>query len=152
MFPNTIPFDAITGATGKGDLADGNELRYQGNVFQTNPFWGAYNFYRFDQTDRFLGNASLKYNILDWLYVQGRAGTDFSQETMQATKDMELLMFHVVATMSHSLRFVKTTSTYSSVLTRTSENSLLMFCWVVPECVVSLKQKAAAVANWLFHL
>ncbi|MEY4627909.1 MAG: hypothetical protein RLZZ595_235, partial [Bacteroidota bacterium] len=72
MFPNTIPFDAITGATGKGDLADGNELRYQGNVFQTNPFWGAYNFYRYDQTDRFLGNASLKYNIFDWLYVQGK--------------------------------------------------------------------------------
>lgn len=77
MFPNTIPLDAIVGATGKGDLADGNELRYQGNVFQTNPFWGMYNFYRNDNTDRFLGNASLKYQLFDWLYIQGRAGTDF---------------------------------------------------------------------------
>jgi len=77
MFPNTIPIDAIIGATGKGDLADGNELRYQGNVFQTNPYWGMYNFYRNDITDRFLGNASLKYQLLDWLYIQGRAGTDF---------------------------------------------------------------------------
>jgi outer membrane receptor protein involved in Fe transport len=77
MFPNTIPFDAIEGPTGRGALSDGNELRYQGNVFQTNPYWGAYNFYRNDVTDRFLGNASLKYQLLDWLYVQGRVGSDF---------------------------------------------------------------------------
>jgi len=36
-----------------------------------------YNFYRNDNTDRFLGNASLKYQLFDWLYIQGRAGTDF---------------------------------------------------------------------------
>lgn len=77
MFPNTLPLDAVLGVNGKGALADGNELRYQGNVFQTNPYWGMYNFYRNDITDRFLGNASLKYQLTDWLYVQGRAGTDF---------------------------------------------------------------------------
>ena len=77
MFPNTIPISAVTGAKGDGALPDGNELRYQGNVFQTNPFWAFYNFYRMDVTDRMLGNASLKYNLLDWLYVQGRIGTDF---------------------------------------------------------------------------
>jgi TonB-linked SusC/RagA family outer membrane protein len=77
MFPNTLPLSAIQGKDSKGALDDGNELGYQANVYQTNPYWGAYNFYRLDQTDRFLGNVSLKYNILDWLYVQGRAGTDF---------------------------------------------------------------------------
>lgn len=77
MIPNTLPLSAIIG-DGKGALPDGNELRYQGNVFQTNPYWGAYNFWRLDQTDRFLGNVSLKYNILDWLYIQGRAGTDYT--------------------------------------------------------------------------
>jgi TonB-linked SusC/RagA family outer membrane protein len=76
MFPNTLPIDAIIG-NGKGALPDGNELRYQGNTFQTNPYWGMYNFYRNDITDRFLGNASLKYQVFDWLYIQGRAGTDF---------------------------------------------------------------------------
>lgn len=76
MFPNTIPIDAIIG-DGKGALANGNELGYQANVYQTNPFWGMYNFYRNDVTDRFMGNASLKYQLFDWLYIQGRAGTDF---------------------------------------------------------------------------
>jgi len=76
MFPNTLPIDAIIG-NGKGALPDGNELRYQGNTFQTNPYWGMYNFYRNDITDRFMGNASLKYQLFDWLYIQGRAGTDF---------------------------------------------------------------------------
>jgi TonB-linked SusC/RagA family outer membrane protein len=77
MFPNTIPFDAVKGVGGRGAKADGTELGYQGNVFQTNPNWGAYNFYRLDVTDRFFGNVSLKYDITDWLYIQGRVGTDF---------------------------------------------------------------------------
>ena len=78
MFPNNLPLSAVQGVNGKGAQADGNELRYQGNVFQTNPYWAAYNFYRMDETDRILGNVSLKYDIFDWLYVQGRAGTDYT--------------------------------------------------------------------------
>jgi TonB-linked SusC/RagA family outer membrane protein len=76
-FPNTIPWSAVTGENGRGAKADGTELGYQGNVFQTNPNWAAYNFSRLDVTDRLLGNISLKYDITDWLYVQGRMGTDF---------------------------------------------------------------------------
>ena len=78
MMPNTLPFDAIKGTTDKrGALPDGNELRYQGNVFATNPYWAAYQFYRYDVTDRFLGNISLRYDLTKWLYIQGRFGTDF---------------------------------------------------------------------------
>ncbi|WP_194774758.1 SusC/RagA family TonB-linked outer membrane protein [Pararhodonellum marinum] len=78
-FPGNLPLSAIQGDPNKlGAMEDGTELRYQPNVFQTNPYWAAYQFSRQDQTDRFMGNASLTYNITDWLYVQGRVGTDFS--------------------------------------------------------------------------
>jgi len=78
MVPNNIPLDVLKGTGDKlGAKADGTELQYQGNVFQTNPYWAAYQFNRRDVTDRLLGNVSLKYNILDWLYIQGRLGTDY---------------------------------------------------------------------------
>lgn len=76
--PGNIPLDVIKGDPNKpGALPNGQELRYQGNTFQTNPYWAAYQWGREDVTDRFLGNMSLKYDITDWLYVQGRFGTDY---------------------------------------------------------------------------
>jgi len=76
--PGNIPLDVIKGDPNKpGALPDGNELRYQGNVFQTNPYWAAYQWGRTDVTDRVFGNMSLRYDFTDWLYVQGRFGTDF---------------------------------------------------------------------------
>ncbi|WP_373513088.1 SusC/RagA family TonB-linked outer membrane protein [Persicitalea sp.] len=75
--PN-LSFDTFKGTTDKlGALEDGTELKYQGNNFATNPYWAAYQFLRLDSKNRFFGNASLKYNITDWLYVQGRVGTDY---------------------------------------------------------------------------
>lgn len=76
--PGNIPLDVIRGNADKpGSNPDGSELRYQSNVFQTNPYWAAYQWGRTDVTDRFFGNMSLKYDITDWLYLQGRYGTDF---------------------------------------------------------------------------
>lgn len=76
--PSTLAFETIEGTTPKkGALPDGYELRYVSNVFQTNPYWAAHQFYRFDVTDRLLGNISLRYDLTKWLYVQGRFGTDF---------------------------------------------------------------------------
>jgi len=78
MMPNTLPFDVIKGTTGKlGALPNGTELRYQSSIYQTNPYWAAYQFFRLDNTDRFIGNISLRYDLKKWLYVQGRFGTDF---------------------------------------------------------------------------
>lgn len=74
--PN-ISFETMKGTTGKlGAAADGTELRHQGNTFAQNPYWAAYQYERIDDKDRILGNAQLKYNITDWLYIQGRVGTD----------------------------------------------------------------------------
>jgi TonB-linked SusC/RagA family outer membrane protein len=80
--PGTLPFEVMRGTTDKlGALPDGNELRYQENVFQTNPYWAAHQFYRQDVTDRILGKVSLRYDITDWLYIMGRAGTDYFSRT-----------------------------------------------------------------------
>ena len=78
MHPEIIPFSVIAGETGKGDKKDGTELGYQPNVYATNPYWAANNFFRQDDIDRFLGNISLKYDFTKWLYMQGRIGTDYN--------------------------------------------------------------------------
>ena len=72
-----ISFEDMKGTTGKlGADEDGTELMHQGNTFAQNPYWAAYQFERKDVKDRVFGNAQLKYNITDWLYIQGRIGTD----------------------------------------------------------------------------
>lgn len=80
--PGSLPLSAMRGPTDKlGADEDGNELGFQQNVFQTNPYWAAHQFNREDQTDRILGKVSLRYDLTDWLYVMGRVGTDFQART-----------------------------------------------------------------------
>ncbi|MDW3194975.1 MAG: SusC/RagA family TonB-linked outer membrane protein [Cytophagales bacterium] len=81
-----ISFESLKGDPNKlGANADGTELQHQGNVFAQNPYWAAYQWRRFDDKDRILGNASLRYDITDWLYVQGRIGTDLVSVTSEST-------------------------------------------------------------------
>jgi TonB-linked SusC/RagA family outer membrane protein len=76
--PGNIPLSVIKGDPNKpGANPDGTELRYQSNTFQTNPYWAVHQWGREDITDRILGNMSLKYDFTDWLYAQGRFGTDY---------------------------------------------------------------------------
>ncbi len=77
MLSPAIRYETLKGTTEKlGAQEDGTELRHQGNVFAQNPYWAAYQFSREDVKDRFMGSALIKYDITDWLYVQGRVGTD----------------------------------------------------------------------------
>ena len=78
LHPEIIPYSVIAGETGKGDMKDKTEMRYQPNAFATNPYWAANNFFRQDDIDRFLGNISLKYDFTKWLYMQGRIGRDYN--------------------------------------------------------------------------
>ena len=78
LHPEIIPYSVIAGETGKGDMKDKTEMRYQPNTFATNPYWAANNFFRQDDIDRFLGNISLKYDFTKWLYMQGRIGRDYN--------------------------------------------------------------------------
>lgn len=85
--PREIPFSVARGEGEKfGAKADLTELRYQGNTFQTNPYWAAYQFYRRDISNRIFGNASAKYDITNWLYVMGRIGTDFTNRDQASSE------------------------------------------------------------------
>ncbi|MBW3466483.1 SusC/RagA family TonB-linked outer membrane protein [Arthrospiribacter ruber] len=80
--PGNLPFDVMRGPGDKlGAREDLFELGYTDNVFLTNPYWAAHQFFRQDLTNRVLGKVSLRYDINDWLYVMGRAGTDFQART-----------------------------------------------------------------------
>lgn len=85
--PGNIPYSLIKGATAKeGALPDRSELRYQGNVFSTNPYWAAYQFYRRDISNRLVANTSARYDLTNWLYVMGRVGTDFTSRDVASSE------------------------------------------------------------------
>ena len=87
MLSPAITFESLKGSANKlGAKADGTELRHQGNNFAQNPYWAAYQFRRLDIKDRFLGSALIKYDITDWLYVQGRVGTDIVSTNEESTE------------------------------------------------------------------
>lgn len=68
------------------DLADlkahrkdenGNERNISRFTPRTNPYWMAYERFENIVRDRLIGNISLRYDLLPWLYIQGRAGQDY---------------------------------------------------------------------------
>ncbi|QHV95797.1 SusC/RagA family TonB-linked outer membrane protein [Spirosoma endbachense] len=44
---------------------------------RNNPYWVAYDRFENIHRDRLFGNATLRYQFTDWLYLQGRAGQDY---------------------------------------------------------------------------
>lgn len=59
-----------------GETEDGVERGYSNNVFSQNPYWAAFNFRNEDKRNRIIASTSLRYDILDWLYITGRVGVD----------------------------------------------------------------------------
>ncbi|MEZ4809335.1 MAG: SusC/RagA family TonB-linked outer membrane protein [Allomuricauda sp.] len=59
-----------------GANEDGAERGYSTNIYSQNPYWAAYNFRNEDTRNRIIASTSLRYDILDWLYISGRVGTD----------------------------------------------------------------------------
>jgi TonB-linked SusC/RagA family outer membrane protein len=57
--------------------ADGNEMPLARFTNRNNPYWVAYERFEKVHRDRIFGNASLRYQLFDWLYVQGRIGQDY---------------------------------------------------------------------------
>lgn len=57
--------------------ANGNEMPLSSFTNRNNPYWVAYNRFENVRRDRLFGNASLRYQLLDWLYIQGRVGQDY---------------------------------------------------------------------------
>lgn len=80
LLPGNIDVNTLN----PGADEDGNERQYNGNIFSTNPYFAAFNFRNEDTKNRIIASASLRYDILDWLYVTARMGTD--HQTLRATR------------------------------------------------------------------
>ncbi|MGG8495680.1 SusC/RagA family TonB-linked outer membrane protein [Tenacibaculum sp. TC6] len=52
-------------------------------IFWDNPYWTRYENYQNDSRNRFVGNASLTYELTDWLNVTGRIATDTYSELQE---------------------------------------------------------------------
>lgn len=57
--------------------ASGNEFIYSRFMNRTNPYWVLSEQFHNIKRDRIFGNVSVKYNILPWLFIQGRFGQDY---------------------------------------------------------------------------
>ena len=66
-------------AYGQGGAAKipGQEWLPAANNWGQNPYWATYTLIDSDIKDRFITSGSLRYDILDWLYVSGRIGMDW---------------------------------------------------------------------------
>jgi TonB-linked SusC/RagA family outer membrane protein len=71
---NSMPLDLLNQ---KKYNAAGNEFIYSRFMNRTNPYWVLAEQFHNIRRDRIFGNVSAKYNILPWLFVQGRIGQDF---------------------------------------------------------------------------
>ncbi|HEY6899351.1 MAG TPA: TonB-dependent receptor, partial [Puia sp.] len=57
--------------------ANGNEQPLSRFTNRNNPYWVTLQRFENVRRDRIIGNASLRYQFADWLYVQGRFGQDY---------------------------------------------------------------------------
>lgn len=78
VLPPSINVLDLRGETDKiGARADGTELPYSGNAFSQNPWWATHQFANNSTRDRFMGSGTFRYDVIDWLYIQGRMGMDW---------------------------------------------------------------------------
>lgn len=73
---------AIAPGTDAGSLSVwskgvGEEFQQASNNWGQNPWWTAYQFVNSDKRDRLITSGQLRYDLTDFLYVQGRAGMDW---------------------------------------------------------------------------
>ena len=71
---NSMPLSVL--AANKYNAA-GNEYIYSRFMNRTNPYWVLAEQFHNIKRDRIFGNVFTKYNILPWLFVQGRFGQDY---------------------------------------------------------------------------
>ncbi|MEM8887856.1 MAG: SusC/RagA family TonB-linked outer membrane protein [Bacteroidota bacterium] len=75
--PPSINVEDMMGDPNKlGANEDGLELQFNDNIFVTNPYWAAHQFFQNNFKERLMGSILLNYEFTDWLYLQGRVGID----------------------------------------------------------------------------
>jgi TonB-linked SusC/RagA family outer membrane protein len=71
---NSMPFDLLNE---KKYNAQGNEFIYSRFMNRTNPYFTLADQFNTIRRDRILGNVSVRYDLTNWLFVQGRIGQDY---------------------------------------------------------------------------
>ena len=71
---NSMPWDLLHE---KMLDSKGNEFVYSRFLPRTNPYFSAYEHFENIVRDRIFGNISIKYQMLPWLYLQGRIAQDY---------------------------------------------------------------------------
>lgn len=71
---NSMPLDVLNANKYN---AQGNEFIYSRFMNRTNPYWTLAEQFQNIRRDRIFGNISLKYDLLSWLFIQGRVGQDY---------------------------------------------------------------------------
>jgi TonB-linked SusC/RagA family outer membrane protein len=71
---NSMPLDVLKA---NAHDAAGNEYVYSRFKNRTNPYFTLSDQFQNIRRDRLFGNISMKYDVLKWLFVQGRIGQDF---------------------------------------------------------------------------
>lgn len=72
---NSMPLDVLE--ANQINPATGNEFVYSRFMNRTNPYFVLNNKFENIRRDRLFGNLTARYNLADWLYVQGRIGQDY---------------------------------------------------------------------------
>ena len=72
-----IPLDQDQASLDLWGKVPGEEFQQANNNWHQNPWWTAYQFQNDDWRDRLLTSGQLRYDITDWLWVQGRGGMDW---------------------------------------------------------------------------
>lgn len=75
--PGAIPPTADPASLSIWGKSVGEEYQQANNNWHQNPYWTAYQFNNDDWRDRLLPSATLRYDILDYLWVQARIGMDW---------------------------------------------------------------------------
>lgn len=81
FLPNNVPAKALAPGW---DPASGFETEFNSNQYNTNPYFAAAKATNLTTRNRVTGTASLKYQALDWLSVQGRLSNDYYTFTAQS--------------------------------------------------------------------
>ncbi|AXE17329.1 SusC/RagA family TonB-linked outer membrane protein [Runella rosea] len=71
---NSMPFDALRD---NQTLPNGDEFVFSRFLVRNNPYYSLSKHFENVVRNRIFGNISLKYQVADWLYVQGRLAEDF---------------------------------------------------------------------------
>ncbi|MEO6283945.1 MAG: SusC/RagA family TonB-linked outer membrane protein [Dyadobacter sp.] len=74
--PGAIPAGTDAASLNIWGKEVGEELQQANNNWGQNPYWTAYQFIKSDQKNRIITSGQLKYQLTDWLFIQGRVGLD----------------------------------------------------------------------------